>query len=348
MSGMEPADEEGTTLTEQMLALADRVEKAMALRPRLKRRLLAKVVRWWLRQPRRRNRGWVLDGYPRSFKEAEALWKEGADEEADAEDDTTEPTPDDDDDAALAASSGAGGAAAGGDGGGADAEADGEEDPIAVDAALAPHGVVLLEGADAALEARVLSQPTSDEARFRRRLQRWRRFNAASSLHTAPSFFERHAKVEVIERTGAAPAVAADAETLSVLLPYFEKGGAPFNYHPTEEERAAAEAAHRAAAAAAAAERDRADLAARSAEERERAARDHAEKSRLQVIARHEAELLEARTAPLRKYLVDQVLPTLTRGLLEVCAAQPDDPVDYLAEFLFRAAARETEAHARP
>ena len=34
--------------------------------------------------------------------------------------------------------------------------------------------------------------------------------------------------------------------------------------------------------------------------------------------------------------LMDNVIPTLTQGLLEVCKVAPEDPVDYLAEFLFK------------
>jgi adenylate kinase len=37
----------------------------------------------------------------------------------------------------------------------------------------------------------------------------------------------------------------------------------------------------------------------------------------------------------MRKYLMDNVLPSLTRGLQEVAKVRPDDPVDYLAEYLF-------------
>jgi len=33
---------------------------------------------------------------------------------------------------------------------------------------------------------------------------------------------------------------------------------------------------------------------------------------------------------------MDNLVPILTEGLLEVCKRTPDDPVDYLAEYLFR------------
>ena len=47
-------------------------------------------------------------------------------------------------------------------------------------------------------------------------------------------------------------------------------------------------------------------------------------------------ELLEARSLPLRRYLMKNVIPSLTEGLLETCKVMPEDPVDYLAEYLFR------------
>ena len=32
----------------------------------------------------------------------------------------------------------------------------------------------------------------------------------------------------------------------------------------------------------------------------------------------------------------ENVIPTLTEGLIEVCKLKPEDPVDYLAEWLFK------------
>ena len=42
------------------------------------------------------------------------------------------------------------------------------------------------------------------------------------------------------------------------------------------------------------------------------------------------------RSIPLRNYLMQNVIPTLTEGLIEVCKLKPEDPVDYLAEYLFK------------
>jgi adenylate kinase len=68
----------------------------------------------------------------------------------------------------------------------------------------------------------------------------------------------------------------------------------------------------------------------------EEQARLLAEKHRLECIQKEEAEILEARSKPLRTYLMETVLPALTEGMLEIIKVQPKDPVDYLAEFLFR------------
>ena len=58
--------------------------------------------------------------------------------------------------------------------------------------------------------------------------------------------------------------------------------------------------------------------------------------ARQRAIKAHETEVLEARSLPLRNFLMANVMPSLTEGLLDVVQQQPDDPVDHLAEFLFR------------
>ncbi|XP_025775183.1 adenylate kinase 7 [Puma concolor] len=57
---------------------------------------------------------------------------------------------------------------------------------------------------------------------------------------------------------------------------------------------------------------------------------------RLEEVKREERELLEAQSIPLRNYLMTHVMPTLMQGLNECCKVRPDDPVDFLAEYLFK------------
>ncbi|MBN3323552.1 KAD7 kinase, partial [Atractosteus spatula] len=54
---------------------------------------------------------------------------------------------------------------------------------------------------------------------------------------------------------------------------------------------------------------------------------------RLEEVKRQEQELLEAQAVPLRNYLMRNVMPTLTQGLLQCCRVKPDDPVDFLVPF---------------
>lgn len=57
---------------------------------------------------------------------------------------------------------------------------------------------------------------------------------------------------------------------------------------------------------------------------------------KLEQIKKEEVEYLETQSIPLRNYLMTHVMPTLTKGLIECCKIKPDDPIDYLAEYLFK------------
>ncbi|CAH2088359.1 unnamed protein product [Euphydryas editha] len=59
--------------------------------------------------------------------------------------------------------------------------------------------------------------------------------------------------------------------------------------------------------------------------------------SELYALMREEEEAaLAAAGEPLRNYLVNNIFPTLTTALLEVAKLRPDDPIDFLAEYLFK------------
>lgn len=47
-------------------------------------------------------------------------------------------------------------------------------------------------------------------------------------------------------------------------------------------------------------------------------------------LNRQETELLEARSLPLRNYLMKFVVPSLTDAILDCCKIKVEDPVDFL------------------
>lgn len=58
--------------------------------------------------------------------------------------------------------------------------------------------------------------------------------------------------------------------------------------------------------------------------------------SLLAELQMEEEKLLVAQSEPLRAYLMKFVFPTLTKGLIETARVKPEDPVDFLAEYLFK------------
>jgi adenylate kinase len=55
-------------------------------------------------------------------------------------------------------------------------------------------------------------------------------------------------------------------------------------------------------------------------------------------VKEQERKLLDTRSQPIRQYLMDNVVPHLTEGLIEVCKKVPEDSIDYLANFLLERA----------
>ncbi|ELW71589.1 Adenylate kinase 7 [Tupaia chinensis] len=124
--------------------------------------------------------------------------------------------------------------------------------------------------------------------------------------------------------------------TASGGSPLIKEIGEPRNYGLTDEEKAEEEQR--------VAEEWLAKEAAEEAGREHNEAMETAEKiahweewnKRLEEVKREERELLEAQSIPLRNYLMTYVMPTLMQGLNECCKVRPDDPVDFLAEYLFR------------
>ncbi|NXL64539.1 KAD7 kinase, partial [Chordeiles acutipennis] len=127
-----------------------------------------------------------------------------------------------------------------------------------------------------------------------------------------------------------------DPENRLIVKVITKEIGEPRNYGLTDEEKKNLE--RKAAEEQLVKEaQEKAERERKEAEERaERMANWEEWNKHLQEVKRQEQELLEAQSLPLRMYLMQNVMPTLTRGINECCRIRPDDPIDFLAEYLFK------------
>ncbi|KAJ3067270.1 Adenylate kinase 7 [Podochytrium sp. JEL0797] len=203
-----------------------------------------------------------------------------------------------------------------------------------IDEVTGPEFVITLEVADEFIKERMMNLPeaatvdtkNSEEALIHR-LEEFRAANTDET--TVLNYFD---ELEIHPFT-----VAVTSNEFEFVLETMTKFiGKPHNYGPTleqlEENQRQEEELKAAEVKVAEEEREK-----REKEESERQVKAVAEWNvRMEEIRKQEQEVLEAQSVPLRNYLMKYVMPTLTSGLIEVCKVRPDDPVDYLAEFLFK------------
>ncbi|XP_071225526.1 adenylate kinase 7a [Salvelinus alpinus] len=202
---------------------------------------------------------------------------------------------------------------------------------------IIPEFIFSLEASDDFLKERVQNLPESvaekmhySKDEYLTRLKKFRKVNVEDE--TVLNYFdELEIHPEHIEVNN-----AVDPEYGDVMDKITRLVGRPRNYGPTPEEReemerkSVEETAQRLVLETAEWKRREAETAAKMATQLEEWNRHVTE------VKRQEHELLEARAAPLRNYLMNYVMPSLTEGMMECCKAKPDDPVDFLAEYLLR------------
>jgi adenylate kinase len=291
-------------------------------------RLLSNVCRF---------RGYVLEGYPQSAAEAEALFTEEVpdDPEAPVEDpldeEEVEGEGDDAEDADDAEEEPPQEAAD-------DADEDETEPPKRiVSESIVPEFVVVLSSDMERCKERIfsgLAKGANSEDEFVRRCQEYSTQNLAQDGRLATcDFFEETASVKVLH---ADVDKNDEAEVFRAIRVYMESRGQFFNYLKSEEDRIRDVAAEIAERELLDDKQRAAEVAERKAkEEYRRAERAKGEASRLRMLADSEEQLLRNEATPLQKYLETNVVPTLTEGLMEVCKVMPDDPIEYLSEYLF-------------
>ncbi|KAI9997312.1 hypothetical protein PInf_001103 [Phytophthora infestans] len=320
----------------------------------LPEKALVALVRWKLRSAACRNQGYVLDGLPISSVQAKKIFSQEPNTDTNVVEGGESGEPGE-----MATSNSVDGADTG-EAANEDENADGAAAVPAVDVEAmlthlkprqlveVPNRVIVLQAPRALLEIRAQALSEAEAERTENTQDAFaRRFDEfESNIEALEAFFEKPKMTKEVTAEGVEVLELSlrdehgyrnDAVFAAPIQRYVEQGDqAPRNFHPTRaelrEQRRAAEKQARAAVFRSAQlirEQDAQDEAAQQA----KIAR---ERARLELLQCEEAELLETRAKPLRTYLMDTVLPALTEGMLEVVKVQPTDPIDYLAEFLFR------------
>ena len=242
------------------------------------------------------NQGFILDGFPKTYEMARELFQ--ADELEEEED---------------------------------------GEPPLKYNKFIMPEIVVSLDATDDFLKARVMNLPESvvagthnTEEGLLRRLAEFRAVNTEDE--TVLNYFdELEIHPDHIDITqDNSPLMTNVVEQIVKLI------GEPRNYGPTPEElieiqRIEAEKQLEKE------RKEREERIRKEAEEAtERARKEEEWKVRLSEVKKEEQEVLETQSIPLRNYLMKHVMPTLSQGLVECTKIRPDDPIDFLAEYLFK------------
>ncbi|KAM8920832.1 adenylate kinase 7 [Pelodytes ibericus] len=294
----EGEEEEGEEDSENWQEILDGVKENMEQNGgRLDDSYVIKFFREKLKSKPCQNQGYVLDGYPKTYEQAKELFSL---EE-----------------------------------GGEEEESRGKA-PL-FDKTITPDYVISLDASDDFLKNRVINLPESVVAgthyaqdRFLRALVTFRDLNTEDE--TVLNYFDEaeiHPQHIDLSKDD-------DPQYREVVKQIIKAVGEPHNYGLTAEEMVEQE--HRAAEESLAREAEKiAELERQDTEEAaEKLARWEEWNKCLEELKQQERELLEAQSVPLRNYLMRNVMPTLMQGLNDCCKVRPEDPVDYLAEYLFK------------
>jgi len=266
--------------------------------------IFIKLVKFRLLSNHCKNQGWILDGFPENYDQgAWLLFKDGKAEEEDS-----------------------------------DKEDDGEDAINSLlDTRFMPDHASVLEASDEFLIHRLQGIPSSQleerhtESVFPHFLQEYKERN--SEYESSFPYFMDEQEILYFPID-----VEMDKSQMmqSTVFRISNMIGKPRNYGLTMEEESALKNAQTLEQKTVD-HKEKDDLAhIESLELEERRKNIQLWMEKLAKVKREEFEKEEASLIPLRHYLMAHVVPTLTKGLVEVTRARPQDPLDFLAEFLFQ------------
>ncbi|NXP28272.1 KAD7 kinase, partial [Scytalopus superciliaris] len=263
---------------------------------RLDNQFIVTIVKDKLKSMPCKNQGYVLDGFPETYEQATELFSQDNEEED---------------------------------------EVQGKAPKY--HKIIIPEFVFSLTASDEFLTNRIINLPESVVAgthytqdRFPQALKLFRELNTDDT--TVLNYFD---ELEIHPQFIDVP-IYEDPENRFIIQKIIKEIGEPRNYGLTDEEKEILERKAAEERLVKEAE-EKAEQERKEAEERaERMARLEEWNKQMEEVKRQEQELLEAQSIPLRNYLMKNVMPTLMQGINECCRIRPDDPVNFLAEYLFK------------
>ncbi|KAF8821105.1 Dpy-30 motif protein [Cardiosporidium cionae] len=172
----------------------------------------------------------------------------------------------------------------------------------------------------------------NDEEGYLKRMSLYKQANGIENDQKEVATFFRENATEILNFSSN----GIRDEDLSSLRIYIEKDGRPFNFLKTNAEIIQEREAKLREQEIIERQKEEDERHTRlEKEDANKLLRQLEETERLNMIKEHELALLESRSLPLREYLMKYVIPTLSEGLVAVCKVQPEDPIDFLADYLF-------------
>ena len=261
--------------------------------------IVIKILRRKLMQNICRNRGYVLDGYPRSYKNAFALFNEDTDESKPPEDPTK----------------------------------------YKVLTEILPNSIIRIDNcSDEFLRERmkkledINKDPTIIQRRLDRRLQTYKELNESKKGEPNLTNFFNENNIDILGVNG----TINEGEILEQCKVFVERNGKIANYQifDNQQEYLYKNEINSKVSKASQEVTKEFEEDEFYDNEKEKVKEDY-NKGKASDLEKHEKELLEKKSEVLRRYLAENVIPVLSKGILNVCQKLPEDPVDELANYLF-------------